>query len=128
MFFYQNISFALYLYSSCTSDLTTLCFNILFKYRKIKTSIDIRKIETSIVITILQELISIVISSMKICIKYLEEILIKVITRCYSISEIAAELYPSGLKKLGLGTGELQFHTCKKPPIYGDDFLSHGLI
>ena len=32
-----------------------------------------------------------------------------------------------GLKELGWGTGELQLRTCKKPSIYGDDFLSHGM-
>ena len=28
---------------------------------------------------------------------------------------------------LGWGTGELQFRTCKKPSIHGDDILSHGM-
>ena len=28
---------------------------------------------------------------------------------------------------MGWGTGELQFRTCKKPSIYGDDFLSQGM-
>ena len=40
---------------------------------------------------------------------------------------LAAELQISGLKKLGLVNGELQFRTCKKPSIYGDNFLSHGM-
>ena len=42
-------------------------------------------------------------------------------------SGIAAELQLSGLKKLGWGTGELQFLACKKPSIYGDDNLSHDM-
>ena len=42
-------------------------------------------------------------------------------------AKIAAELQLSGLIKLGWGSGELQFRSSKKPSIYSDDFLSHGM-
>ena len=41
---------------------------------------------------------------------------------------IAADLKLSGLKKSGWGTGELQFHTCKKPSIYGDKISTNVYI